>query len=119
MSDEFDGGTGSHGEVDDVPRVTCSRCDAEWDLEFELDELRVGNQAVERFALDHKRHTGHYPDDVSPWIAACRQCPDREEFLSERPARRWAQTHARHTRHTVTLGRDDEEDVTIESPESP
>ena len=55
------------GEVDDLPVVSCSRCDAEWTLEYELEELCAGNQAVEQFALDHARHTGHYPDDVTPW----------------------------------------------------
>jgi hypothetical protein len=102
-------------QFDDAPTVSCSRCDAEWNLEYELDELQVGNRALERFALDHKRHTGHFPDDVSPWIAACRRCPDGEEFLSERPARRWAETHARHTRHEVTL-RHAEAEPTVVSP---
>ena len=90
--------------VDDTPVVTCTRCDREWDLAYELDDLRAGNRALEQFALDHMRHTGHYPDDVTPWVAACRRCPDGEEFLSERPARRWAETHARHTGHRVELG---------------
>jgi hypothetical protein len=85
------------------PTITCSRCDREWTLDYELDELQVGNRAFERFALDHKRHTGHYPDDVTPWLVTCRQCPEREQFLAERPARRHAQTHARHTRHAVEL----------------
>ena len=90
-------------EVDDLPRVSCSRCDHEWDLGYELDELCAGNQALIQFALDHERHTGHYPDDVTPWIASCRLCPDGEPFLSERPARRWAEIHARHTRHSVSI----------------
>ncbi|MEF8781185.1 MAG: hypothetical protein V5A46_10950 [Haloferacaceae archaeon] len=90
-------------EVDDVPTVSCSRCDRQWDLAYELDDLRAGNRALEQFALDHERHTGHYPDDVSPWIVACRRCPDGERFLSERPAHRWATTHARHTRHDVQI----------------
>jgi hypothetical protein len=90
-------------DVDDPPTISCSRCDRTWDLGFELDELQVGNRALERFALDHRRHTGHYPDEVTPWIADCRTCPDEELFLSEQPARRWAQTHVRHTRHTVEL----------------
>lgn len=89
--------------IDSVPTVACSRCGREWDLAYELDELHAGNQAVEQFAMDHERHTGHFPDDVTPWIADCRQCPDGEEYLSERPARRWAETHARHTRHEVAL----------------
>lgn len=89
--------------VDDVPTVTCTRCDQTWDLAYELDELRAGNRALEQFALDHHRHTGHYPDALTPWIATCRRCPAGEPFLDERPARRWAETHARHTRHEVAL----------------
>jgi len=90
-------------DIEDTPTISCSRCDRTWDLGFELDELQVGNRALERFALDHRRHTGHYPDEVTPWIADCRTCPDEERFLSEQPARRWAQTHVRHTRHAVEL----------------
>jgi hypothetical protein len=90
-------------EIDDTPTLHCSRCSRDWDLAYELDELQVGNQAVAQFALDHRRHTGHFPDDVSPWVADCRQCPDGDQFLSETPARRWARTHARHTRHEVEL----------------
>jgi hypothetical protein len=90
-------------QVDDVPTLTCSRCDRSWDLDYELDDLQVGNRAIERFALDHHRHTGHFPDDVTPWIADCRQCPDSDEFLSENPAQRFAETHARHTGHTVEI----------------
>jgi hypothetical protein len=89
--------------VDDLPTVSCSRCGREWNLAYELEDLRAGNQAVEQFALDHERHTGHFPDAVSPWLVDCRQCPDREAYLSEQPARRWAETHARHTRHGVSL----------------
>lgn len=117
MSDQFDSDSPSPDDIDDAPRVTCARCDAEWTLEFELDELQVGNRAVERFALDHERHTGHFPDGVSPWIAVCDRCPGREAYLSERPARRWAETHARHTRHEVTIRHDEEDDATIEAPE--
>ena len=95
-------------DIDDTPTITCSRCDREWDLAYELDELRTGNSAVEQFALDHERHTGHYPDGVTPWIAACRCCPAGERFLRERPARRWARTHARHTDHGVALQHGDE-----------
>jgi hypothetical protein len=94
---------GEEERIDSVPTVACSRCGREWDLAYELDELHAGNQAVEQFAMDHERHTGHFPDDVTPWIADCRQCPDGDEYLSERPARRWAETHARHTRHEVAL----------------
>ena len=86
-----------------VPTVTCTQCDQEWELGFELDELQAGNRALEQFAMDHYRHTGHYPDDVTPWVTQCRQCPAGEEFLAERPARRFATTHARHTTHTVEL----------------
>jgi hypothetical protein len=89
--------------VDDTPTVTCTTCGREWSLDYELDELRVGNQAVEQFALDHMRHAGHFPDDVSTWRADCRHCPEVEERLGERPARRWAQTHARHTGHEVLI----------------
>jgi len=91
------------GEPDTAPTVSCTRCDRRWELDYELDELGVGNRALERFALDHRRHTGHFPDDVTPWVVDCRHCPDEDAFLSERPARRWAQTHARHTRHAVDL----------------
>ncbi|ELZ81052.1 hypothetical protein C453_18985 [Haloferax elongans ATCC BAA-1513] len=100
-SDDFQ--TPPRDPVDDVPTVTCSRCNREWDLTYELDELKLGNQSVEQFALDHHRHTGHFPDDVTPWVASCRQCPDGEQFLSESPARRWARTHTRHTTHEVSL----------------
>lgn len=86
-----------------VPTVGCTRCDREWELRYELETLKAGNQALEQFALDHERHTGHFPDDVTPWVADCRRCPDREGYLAERPARRWAETHARHTGHPVEL----------------
>lgn len=89
--------------VDDIPRVACTRCDREWALEYELEELRAGNRAVEQFALDHQRHTGHFPDDVRPWLVDCRRCPDGDGYLTERPARRWAKTHARHTGHRVAI----------------
>ncbi|WP_144922171.1 hypothetical protein [Halorubrum salsamenti] len=100
-----------------VPTVSCTRCGREWELDHELDDLHAGNRAVEQFALDHERHTGHYPDDVTPWTVRCQHCPDGEQFLSERPARRWATTHARHTRHTVQLEGPDETADSI-SPES-
>jgi len=89
--------------VDDVPTVRCSICDREWALDYELDDLVAGNRAVEQFALDHQRHTGHFPDDVTPWIATCRICPAEERFLADRPATRFARTHARHTGHPVAL----------------
>lgn len=109
-------------DVDDTPTVACTACDREWDLDFELDELHAGNQAFEQFALDHRRHTGHFPDGVTPWVVDCRHCPDGDEFLSERPARRWAATHARHTRHRVDLrhetAADEEEGVeTVVEPD--
>jgi hypothetical protein len=88
---------------DDLPTVSCSRCGRTWDLGYELDDLQVGNRALERFALDHRRHTGHLPDDVAPWVVECRRCPDEDVFLSAEPARRWARTHARHTRHAVDV----------------
>jgi hypothetical protein len=106
---------GSEDETgENVPTISCSRCDREWDLSYELDDLQVGNQSVEQFALDHMRHTGHFPDSVTPWVARCRQCPDRDEFLAERPARRWAETHARHTRHAVTLDHADSEQTVVD-----
>jgi hypothetical protein len=104
--------------VDDTPTISCSRCDRSWDLAYELDELQVGNRAVERFALDHRRHTGHFPDDVTPWVVDCRQCPDGDSFLSERPARRWAETHARHTAHTVDIEAPDGGASTVETDSS-
>jgi len=89
--------------VEDAPTVSCTRCGEAWDLAFELEELRAGNQALEQFALDHERHTGHFPDDVTPWLVDCRRCPDGEAYLGERAARRWAMTHARHTGHAVEV----------------
>jgi hypothetical protein len=110
VSDHADDHPAPTGEpIDDVPTITCSRCDREWELTYELDELKIGNRAVEQFALDHERHTGHFPDDVTPWIASCQQCPDGDQYLSETPARRWAETHARHTRHDVDIQHADEE----------
>lgn len=108
-SDRDDGGAGPRSEPslpaepETTPTVRCSRCGNAWDLSYELDELQVGNRALERFALDHRRHTGHFPDDVTPWVVDCRQCPDEDAFLSAEPARRWAETHARHTRHEVRV----------------
>jgi hypothetical protein len=99
--------------VDDTPTVTCTRCDREWDLAHELDDLAVGNQAVEQFALDHRRHTGHFPDDVATWRAECRRCPAESEHLAERGARRWARTHARHTRHEVAIHHTGTETVVV------
>ena len=112
-ADTADGPASLPDDIDDTPTVTCSRCDRSWDLEYELDDLQVGNRALERFALDHRRHTGHYPDDVTPWVVSCRNCPDEERFLSAEPARRCAQTHVRHTRHSVAVESPLEEPVEI------
>lgn len=98
---------------ENAPTVSCERCGRQWDLSYELDELMAGNQAVEQFALDHERHTGHYPDGVSTWRATCRRCPDGVERLSENAARRWARTHARHTRHDVTLHHAEGEETSL------
>jgi len=107
-------------DVDDTPTLACTRCDREWDLSYELDELGIGNQAVQQFALDHKRHTGHFPDEVGTWHAECRRCPDGSEHLAEHAARRWARTHARHTHHAVAVehARTDERSV-VEPPAGP
>ncbi|CCC40642.1 hypothetical protein [Haloquadratum walsbyi] len=96
--------------VDETPTITCSRCNREWTLHYELEELYAGNRAVEQFALDHERHTGHFPDEITPWIVSCQQCPDSDRYLEERPARRWAKTHVRHTDHTVEIRSPIEED---------
>lgn len=118
MSDQPDGDaeTRSPDEVDDMPTLSCSRCDREWALDYELDTLQAGNQAVEQFALDHRRHTGHYPDAVTPWLASCRRCPAEEAFLAERPARRWARTHARHTDHRVSIEHGEAVAETVDAP---
>ena len=106
--------------IEMTPTVSCSRCDREWELSYELDDQAAGNRALEQFALDHQRHTGHYPDEVTPWIANCQHCPAGERFLAERPARRFAQTHARHTGHELTLQPPDSEtDERIEPPVEP
>ncbi|MFB6284376.1 MAG: hypothetical protein ABEK59_10675 [Halobacteria archaeon] len=124
MTTEKDGGneSGNDGETpgdpvdpENTPTVSCENCSREWSLDYELEELHAGNTAVEQFAMDHARHTGHYPDDVTPYIADCCNCIDGESFLSERPARRWAEVHARHTNHTVELSYGDSSSE-IESP---
>ena len=97
-------------DVDDSPTVSCSRCGREWDLGREL--ARVGNQGVEQFALDHHRHTGHFPDGVATWRAECRRCTEGVERLAEDAARRWAETHVRHTSHAVDLHHADGEGTT-------
>jgi hypothetical protein len=86
-----------------TPTVSCTTCGREWTVTYELDELMAGNRAIEQFALDHHRHTGHFPDDVTPWLVSCDNCPAGEQYIEERPARRFARTHARHTTHTVSL----------------
>lgn len=105
-------------DVDDVPTVSCSRCGRRWDLAHELDDLQAGNRALEQFALDHERHTGHYPDEVTPWVVRCDRCPAGERFLAERPARRWATTHARHTRHEVSVEDPDGTHTTVSPGET-
>ncbi|WP_101297958.1 hypothetical protein [Halegenticoccus soli] len=106
-----------NGEIDDTPIVSCTTCGREWDVSYELDELGVGNQALEQFALDHKRHTGHYPDDVTTWRADCLRCPEEVERLSGDAARRWARTHARHTRHAVEIRHSTDGEPTVVEPE--
>lgn len=109
--------SGTNVEIDDTPTITCTRCGREWDLSYELDDLMVGNQAVEQFALDHKRHTGHFPDDVTTWRARCRNCPEAVERLSEDAAHRWAKTHARHTHHKVQVDHATEDETTCIEPD--
>ena len=96
----------------DSPTVTCRRCDREWDLGEEMSA--VGNQAFEQFALDHRRHTGHFPDGIETWRAVCRHCTEQAERLKEEAVRRWARTHARHTAHDVALHTTDGETTLIE-----
>ena len=98
---------------DGVPTVSCSRCNREWDLHYELDELYAGNRAVEQFALDHRRHTGHFPDAVETWRVVCRHCPEEAERLARDAARRWAETHAKHTRHDLEIKHASGEGVTL------
>ncbi len=105
-----------HEPEDVTPVVSCARCGREWELDYELDELHAGNRAVEQFALDHERHTGHLPDDVTPWIVSCQRCPASDRFLEERAARRWGRTHARHTTHRITLRDPAGDGETIEPP---
>lgn len=102
--------------VDDLPTVSCTRCGRDWDLAYELDELVAGNQAIEQFALDHKRHTGHFPDDAATWLARCRHCPEGVERLSRTATRRWAETHARHTRHSVAVSHGTDGERTLVEP---
>ena len=102
MDDSFDGpSAGDPPPVDESPTVSCRRCDREWNLEDELSA--VGNQAFEQFALDHRRHTGHFPDGIETWRVSCRHCPEETERLAKAAAHRWAETHARHTRHDLEI----------------
>nr|WP_267163048.1 hypothetical protein [Halovenus salina] len=120
MGEDFNAGTDasdSHaGNMD--PTVRCSTCNREWQLTYELEELHAGNRALEQFALDHHRHTGHYPDDVSPWTADCQACPAEELYLEQRPAKRFGRTHARHTDHEVVVMGPDDQRVVIQGFEA-
>lgn len=98
--DDSDPATPPAPASDDLT-ISCKRCDREWDLSDELET--VGNQAFEQFALDHRRHTGHFPDGIETWRTVCRNCPEEAERLDEAAAHRWAETHARHTRHDVEI----------------
>jgi hypothetical protein len=100
-------------DPEDAPTVTCRRCDRTWDLACEFEELGVGNHAVEQFALDHKRHTGHFPDGIQTWRAKCRKCPEEAERLARDAATRWAETHARHTRHEVEIRHARSDETTV------
>jgi len=104
------GGPTRSPATDDLT-VSCERCDREWDLSDELQA--VGNQAFEQFALDHRRHTGHFPDSVETWRASCRNCPEEAERLDEGAVHRWAETHARHTRHDVEIRHATAEEVSV------
>ena len=107
------------GDDFDAPTIACQRCGREWDLSTEFDDLGVGNHAVEQFALDHQRHTGHFPDDIATWRATCRNCPEEVERLSNEAATRWAETHVRHTRHEVEVrgAHGDETTTVVETDE--
>ncbi|WP_137287464.1 hypothetical protein [Halorussus salinisoli] len=118
-NDDWDPTGGDPTDDDfDAPTITCQRCDQHWDLSKEFDELGVGNHAIEQFALDHKRHTGHFPDDVRTWRAACRNCPETAERLASDAATRWAETHARHTRHEVEIRHARSDETTVVTDES-
>lgn len=111
MDDPTDGPAGTSPPADDPPTIACRRCGREWNLEAELSA--VGNQAFEQFALDHRRHTGHFPDDVETWRVDCRHCPEEAERLEEAAAMRWAETHARHTRHDLEVRHATDDEVTL------
>lgn len=119
MSDPFDG-IDDPADIDefDAPTVNCTRCDCKWDLTQEFEELGVGNHAIEQFALDHKRHTGHFPDDITTWHATCRHCPEEVERLAQDATARWAETHARHTRHSIEIRHARSDETTIVEPTS-
>jgi hypothetical protein len=99
-SDDF---STSDEDPEDAPTITCKRCDQTWDLAREFEDLGVGNHAIEQFALDHKRHTGHFPDSIRTWRAKCHNCPEEAERLAQDAVTRWAETHARHTRHEIEI----------------
>jgi len=111
MDDSVDSSAQSDDPAADSPTVSCRRCGREWDLEAELNA--VGNQAFEQFALDHRRHTGHFPDAVETWRVVCRHCPEEAERLARDAARRWAETHAKHTRHDLEIKHASGEGVTL------
>lgn len=113
MTGSDDEGTDPDEAPRNVPTVSCARCDDEWTLEYELDELTVGNRALEAFALDHHQHTGHFPDDVTPWMADCERCPESVRRLEEAGVTRWAETHARHTGHRVRVDHASREEPTV------
>ncbi|MFC7072962.1 hypothetical protein ACFQJ7_13185 [Halovenus rubra] len=101
-------------EAKPAPTVSCSVCDEEWELSYELTELHAGNRAIEQFALDHCRHTGHYPDDIAPWTVSCEDCQAEERYLEQRPAKRFGKTHVRHTGHSVSVDSPTQETHQIE-----
>ncbi len=112
-TNDTDGGPSAGGDEFDAPTVTCERCDREWDLSTEFEDLGVGNHAVEQFALDHRRHTGHFPDGIGTWRAVCRNCPEEVQRLASDAATRWAETHVRHTRHSVEIHHATSDEVTV------
>ncbi|WP_135825888.1 hypothetical protein [Halorussus ruber] len=119
-TDDFSTGDGFPTEEfdpEEAPTVTCQRCDQTWDLAREFENLGVGSHAVEQFALDHERHTGHFPDEIRTWRAKCRNCPEEAERLASDAATRWAETHARHTRHEVEIRHARGDETTVVEPE--
>jgi hypothetical protein len=119
LTDDFPPGDGfptDDFDPEEAPTVTCQRCDQTWDLAREFENLGVGNHAVEQFALDHRRHTGHFPDEIRTWRAKCRHCPEEAERLASDAATRWAETHARHTRHEVEIRHAHGDETTVVEP---